>query len=304
MPLTKLLVAGEGLQNELYTTARVRTTTYYDLGCKHQGLGGYFAPDRWYKTTDFGDGGVDVTEAPNAKVVEGATGARLLVQTAGSDRYTWCITVPADGYMYFRLRKVGSFLSQRISSTNIGFQLFRNEEPLTYRPISDGGYYSPHLRAGDRFSIHFEGKGEEFEWADFIFYSNCVGVIVLEPSQEELDSGRFRADRVQPIRRAELEQIYFPFDEPEVWPVVDEDGDLITIDDQYELGSDQIGDNSVTEQAFGVEVQDRLDMHAGQFWLMRRFVFTEPCSGNVMSADRPWLPLPLLPPHVGVDIRR
>ena len=43
-----------------------------DFGCGEYGFEGYFAPDNWCVTTTNGDGGVDVTGAPNSVLVEGA----------------------------------------------------------------------------------------------------------------------------------------------------------------------------------------------------------------------------------------
>lgn len=292
-------LAADESQNELYTSAiTTRTTTYYDLGCKHQGLGGYFAPDRWSKTIDFGDGGVDVTEAPNSKVVEGATGDRLIVQTESSDRYTWRITVPADGYLYFRLEKFGSFLSQRISSTDTDLQLFHNDKLLTYKPLSNGGYYSPHLKAGDIFAVAFKGKEQKYEWGSFTFYSNCVGVIVNATGRLDPKTGLPLADNVKPIMRAEIDQLFFPSNLPEVWPVLDQDGDFATVDDQIELNRDRSD-----EQPIEVSTKDRVEKKEGQYWICRRFTFKEPCSGNTVSVDRKWQPLPLLPAFVEPDLK-
>jgi hypothetical protein len=276
------------IESELYTSVLPRTTTYYDLGCKHQGLEGYFAPGRWFKTANFGDGGVDVTEAPNAKVVEGATGARLIVQTESSSVYAWRITIPADGYLYFQLEKVGSFLSQRISSTDTDLQLIHNDEEVDYLPLASGGYYSPHLKAGDTFGVIFRGSEQSFNWDEFTFYSNSVGVEVTASVGKDPAIGRWLADEVRPIERANIDQVFFADQGLEEWPRLDQDGDFRTIDDQIHIYPETMG-----SLPFEIDIQDRIVNYDGQFWQVRRFTFLEPCSGNTMSVERKWIPLPL-----------
>ncbi|PHI18263.1 hypothetical protein CEQ90_18940 [Lewinellaceae bacterium SD302] len=299
LPENNNAITADTIESELYTSVNSRTTTYYDLGCKHQGLQGYFAPDRWYKTADFGDGGVDVTEAPNAKVVEGATGARLIVQTERSDVYTWRITIPADGVLFFRLEKIGSFLSQRISSTDTDLQLFHNQDVLDFEPLADGGYYSPNLKAGDAFGVSFRGAGHGYEWNDFTFYSNCIGVEIIENGGEDTITGTWKPDRVRPIPRAQIDQVFFSGQYPEQWPMLDQDGDFFTVDDQIRFEPD----TGTGEMPFELDFKDRIETYEGQFWLMRRFIFREPCSGNTMSVERPWRPLPMVTIGTEEDIR-
>lgn len=273
-------------ENKLYSPAGIRTTTYYDLGCKHQGWAGYFAPQRWYKTADFGDGGVDVTEAPNARVAEGATCARLDVQTGSSTNYTWRITVPADGYLYFQLEKVGSFLSPRLSSTDTSLQIIHNQDVYPLEATSDGSYFSPHLRAGDTFGVRFTTMNSQFSWNDFTFYSNSVGVLVTPAVRNE----QWVADEVNPIPRATVDQLIFINELPESWPLIDQDGDLETIDDQVPLPL-------LTENLpLTVTYRDSPQLRDGQYWMERQFMVEESCSNNTLKVNRWWYPLPMTPP--------
>ncbi len=274
-----------GVEKSL-TAAGIYTATYYNLGCKHQGWEGYFSPQRWYQTVDFGDGGVDVTEAPNAKVAEGVASDWLEIQTGSSLRYAWRITVPADGYLFFRLEKVGSFLSPRISSTDTGLQIIHNDKFLAFQTLSDGSYYSPFLKAGETFGVLFEDRSALYAWSDFTFYSNSVGVLVTPASET---GNRWVADKVVPIPKASIDQLFFPGDEPETWPMLDIDGDLYTLDDQV------IAKPGDTANPLLLSYRDQVQLRDGQYWLSREFTVKEPCGGNSLKVNRWWYPLPLLP---------
>lgn len=293
-------------ENRSYYTAGIRTTTYYDLGCKHQGWAGYFAPQRWYKTADFGDGGVDVTEAPNARVAEGATSERLDIQTGSSTNYTWRITVPADGYLYFQLEKVGSFLSPRLSSTDTSLQILHNQESFILEPTDDGSYFSPYLKAGDTFGVRFTSSKSKFSWNDLTFYSNSVGVRVTPANRNDLSfynssidllvtpathEETWIADEVKPIARASVDQIVFPSELPESWPLIDQDGNLETIDDQVSLVH-----MNKKNMPLVVTFHDRPQLKDGQYWLQREFLVEEPCSKNILKIKRWWHPLPMVTP--------
>lgn len=305
-PHPLLLADTNPTENGWYYPAGIRTTTYYDLGCKHQGWAGYFAPQRWYKTADFGDGGVDVTEAPNARVAEGVTSARLDIQTGSSANYTWRITVPADGYLYFRLEKVGSFLSPRLNSTDTSLQILHNQESFTLEPTNDGSYFSPHLKAGDTFGVRFTSSKSSFSWNDLTFYSNSVGVRVTPANRTDLsfynssigslvtpatDNSPWVADKVKPVARASVDQIIFPSELPESWPLIDQDGNLETIDDQVSLAEMKDSDSPLI-----VSINDSPQLQQGQYWMQREFLVEEPCSNNILKIKRWWHPLPLVSP--------
>ncbi|MEO0628767.1 MAG: hypothetical protein AAFY91_17360 [Bacteroidota bacterium] len=258
-------------------------SVYYVLGCKHQGWKGYFALNNWFETIRSGDGGVDVTEAPNAMVAEGASDALLVVHTYGSTDYGLRITVPADGYLYFRLKKVGSFLSPRIRSTDTDISLLLNGQRVPLESSPNGSYYSPFLRAGTTFGIEFNKTEGEFHLEDISFYSNSSGVWVTNKDR----SDGWTPSRVRPIDRPRLNQVYFNFNRPEEWPTIDMDGDLLTLDDQLKLdGSDG--------SLFTISYEDEIAVRSQQYWLRRRFVIREPCSGNQIEVERWWAPLPLI----------
>lgn len=258
-------------------------SVYYVLGCKHQGWKGYFALDNWFETISSGDGGVDVTEAPNAMVAEGASDARLVVQTFGGTDYALRITVPADGYLYFRLQKVGSFLSPRIRSTDTDVFLIMNGSRTQLQASPNGSFYSPFLRAGSTFGIAFAGAEGEFYLEDISFYSNSSGVWVTEADRRD----GWSPARVRPIDRPRLNQVYFSFNKPEEWPTIDMDGDLLTLSDQIKLDGTDNG-------LFAIDFEDRIAVKNEQYWIQRIFTIKEPCSGNQIEVKRWWVPLPLI----------
>ncbi|MEM6396096.1 MAG: hypothetical protein AAF741_07090 [Bacteroidota bacterium] len=262
---------------------------YYVLGCKHQGWSGYFALDNWYETVRSGDGGVDVTEAPNAMVAEGASAARLVVQTYGNADYALRITVPADGYLYFRLKKVGSFLSPRIRSTATDIFLLINGARVALKLSPSGSYYSPFLKSGSTFGIEFINSEGKYHLEDISYYSNSSGVWVSRTGQTE----GWSPYRVRPVDRPRLNQIYFSFDRPEEWPTIDLDGDLLTFGDQTMLSEHYSG-------PFNISYTDKQAIRNGQFWIKRTFNIAEPCSGNQIAIERWWIPIPLIHDAEGV----
>lgn len=266
-------------------TVSSQQSVYYVLGCKHQGWQGYFALDNWYQTASSGDGGVDVTEAPNAMVAEGASHARLVVQTGNSPNYVFRITVPADGYLYFRLKKVGSFLSPHISSTDTELFILINGQRLPLEALPNGSYYSPFLQAGTTFGLAFQGPGNCYHWEDISFYSNCSGVWVTPTDK----SDGWRPARVQPVDRPRLNQVYFSYDRPEEWPTLDLDGDMLTVGDQQSL-------REGAASPFELSYRDDTTTYRGQYWVQRIFEIREPCSGNQIEVKRWWAPLPIIPP--------
>lgn len=292
--LSSLVITEDLEQEKTLLSARRATETYYNLGCKHQGWVGYFLPQRWHKSVNFGGVEEKELEAPRAEIAESDAPNRLDIETNNSTLYAWRITVPADGYIYFRLEKEGDFFSPRISSSELKLQILHNEEVLAFNQLEDGSYYSPFLRAGDVFGLVFLEQATTYHWSELTFYSNSVGVLV-SPSEKEED---WKADTVRAISKAAIDQLFFPDDKPETWPLIDIDGDLFTQEDQIEtLPNDPASPLMLV-------YRDQIKLREGQYWVSREFTVTEPCGGNSLQITRWWHPLPILPPSQTRDTVR
>ena len=84
----------------------------FHLDCRTEGLNGYFDPANWQVKQEIirkGDGGVDVTGAPDARLVEGADGALAFAAPGGTLHLQRII--PAKGFLALDLVKVGSSIS-------------------------------------------------------------------------------------------------------------------------------------------------------------------------------------------------
>ncbi len=251
---------------------------YFDLACKHQGWTGYFAPARWQTRSSYADDDFVGSSAPRATVVDDLTRLLLNVSTGRSTEFTWYTTIPADGYLVFSVTGDGDL------APNCRILINDQEQDAVLQ--DDGTYFSPYLRAGDIFSLIFFGKNQVFQWSNFTFYSNSVGVLVS--AEQEIVPGPERLIRqsITPVPRADLTQILFASAAPEEWPVIDLDGSTYTLDDQRQLRASTF--------EFQLQYYDDVALRDGQPWLRRHFTVVEICSGNGLELDRWWVPLPLV----------
>ena len=120
---------------------------YDDLGCGASGFTGYFEPSRWMVSKIYGDGGVDVTGAPNALLVEGADNTLVSATPGGVTRIH--ILIPADGIVAFDWRSIGgSNLFSNSLQVSINEQVFS----LTQADAREGRFRRP-VRTGDELSF-------------------------------------------------------------------------------------------------------------------------------------------------------
>lgn len=246
---------------------------YYDLACNVDAWGGYFAPDRWKRNVLK----VEPTAVARIEKVSVDEREKRLV-VVGQYREvieTWSIEIPAAGYLSFRLLPAtGKGLGEE------PLRVMINDRNDVFKRRADGLYYSPFLKAGDKFSLQIPAGETVYHWTNLLFHSNYKAVIVR---LGEEDSG----NKFMPIEAALIQRIFFLSEEPGAWPTFDQDGDLSSFDDQSELrGSDS---------RFEVDYQDQVEVEQGRFYLLRTFTIREKCSrGNWLRKQRRWVELPIV----------
>lgn len=245
---------------------------YFDLACNVGPFSGYFQPKRWERTEDHAFqvsktlAGMDNSERVTEMTGIVFVGPRSLPES-------WSIEVPASGYLSFRIHPApkGEDLPDFIQINN---------ENTNYQVRSDGLYYSPFLQKGDRFTLRIPPGRELFHWSELVFHTNFSAVIV-RPSASTV------ALRYVPIETGKIQRVFFPTNEPGVWPVFDQDGDRTTSFDQIELRS--------STNIFDVEYTDEQVLKRGEYVLQRTFVIKEKCRrANRMQRQRDWSQLPLI----------
>ena len=262
---------------------------YYNLGCSVSGFQGYFALSHWAVSKIKGDGGVDVTGAPNSILVEGANNASVLVTPESEASFR--IAIPAYGFVSFDWSYIGgSNLLDQAFWIDINGE--RTDE--LHANNTAGNFFFGPLEAGDILALNAASSVEGFkvELANFEFHSNAMGVI--ERRWEATDEAGHQGSFTQwvSINKPELSQVTFPanFDgfeypvlgrsdsiDPE-WtgfPVIDGDGLLSTSEDQFPL----IGSNT----PFDLTWKDESIFDNGQCITFREWTVTDRCGNNVLQ---------------------
>ncbi len=261
----------------------LESQSYYRLGCGQMGLSGYFAPQRW-ETKILGDGGVDVTGAPN-KLVEGANEASLVADAR--EKVLVSILIPADGYVTFSWKHFG------------GSNLF---QVLTNGQVQNPGsshYRSGLLPAGSTLSLILDNrKGKEpqqIKITNFNLLTNAVGVAVRHwrlpaapPSQKALQ-------QLITVERTNISNVFFPEDldgihkreldssmprDPSMtgYPFIDRDGDPATLHDQFDLKKGNC--------QYDVAWKDVWQNLGDTYLLVRQWEITDHCGDNVLTAKQ------------------
>jgi hypothetical protein len=231
----------------------------------------------------YGDGGVDVTGAPNALLVEGADNTLVSATPGGATRIQ--ILIPADGILAFDWRSIGG--SHLFSNS---FQVSINEEmfSLTEDYNSNGRFRRP-VRTGDELSFHLKApESLSFELDNFRLLTNAIGTFqrVWTATDEQGHHDTFT--QFITIEQPSIVEVIFPEDREEVpatskatapqatgFPYFDRDGDPATNDDRYRLQ----GDNC----AYQVEYTDELQRLGDACLLFRRWTITDACGNNTLQ---------------------
>jgi hypothetical protein len=262
---------------------------YFQLGCTFSGFQEYFSPSRWRESYEKGDGGVDVTGAPNSVLVEGANIASVVMPPGSSASYE--IVVPASGYVQFDWRYIGgsNFLNQRFEFLLNGRQL----EQLSNHQRT-GAFFSGFLEAGDIISLNGRAveQGFEIRISNFEYLSNAIGVYEREWTavSNRGEVATFR--QLISIKKPEFSLIMFPPDydgyheptlsyQPDIspewtgYPVFDLDGSDYTTMDQYAIDS--------AKGSMDVSWKDECIYDAGYCIIYRNWLVNDFCGRNTIK---------------------
>ncbi|MBX2874673.1 MAG: hypothetical protein KTR30_21300 [Saprospiraceae bacterium] len=246
---------------------------YHMLGCQAEGLTNYFALDRWSKAKIKGDGGVDVTGAPNSMLVEGANIAQSKVPTASVQRFQ--IAIPAEGFISFDWRNI-------VGSNLFGIQV--NEAAVQWTEQNTNFFSNP-LVAGDLLTVYIpSGQNLNHYVSNFQFLTNAMGVLVRDWTATDEQGFQDHFTQLLSLDKTSLAQVFFPSSTrttqkaakatPKLtgFPVIDLDGNLGTTNDQYLLEE--------KDDVFDLSWTDELIQNKEGFFLQRTWVVEDWCSGS------------------------
>ncbi|MEO0732566.1 MAG: hypothetical protein AAFZ52_07015 [Bacteroidota bacterium] len=247
---------------------------YYDLGCNANDWDGYFAPKHWQKAETTGEtGGKPPLLSDFVQREEDVS--VVVFDTEREEIETWSIEIPVGGYLAFQLSTTGQVLKGEQITVSI------NGDTPIGNVRAGGVYYSPFLRAGDRFSLNIPAGKTTYRWSQLRFHSNFTAVIVWP-------DGTGADERYEPIRQGRIQRVLFPEEGYGTWPVFDLDGDPLTDYDRQVLRH--------TTERFEVDYTDRVVEEDGIFYLQRTFTIRERCRrGNWLRRSRKWAILPIIP---------
>lgn len=255
--------------------------TYHELGSSRApGLTGYFDHSNWEKIS--GDGGVDVTGAPNCILVEGANIAQVSV--APLRNAILRIVIPTEGYVAFDWKNIGG--------SNLLFDILVNAQVY---PVKTKNFYkSPFLKAGDTLGIRFQSTETlKVQLSNFDFYTDAIAVTERHWTATDAQKNQITFSQFIAIKRPALANIIFPEDwdakqkialnatgiatapESTGFPMLDEDGDNSTLQDQRYLGKDDCG--------LKVRWNDELSMDAAGQLLRRNWQIQDIYNGNIIE---------------------
>jgi hypothetical protein len=233
---------------------------------------GYFAPDRWQRNVVKAKPG-GVVHGREVFIGENKQPLVVLGQHREVDE-TWSIEIPAAGYLSFRLLPAGGKDSEVL-------RVIINDRSIVFKRRADGLYYSPFLQAGDKFGLRIPAGKTVYHWTSLLFHTNYKAVIIRP---KEVDPSR----KFVPIEAALIQRVFFLSNKPGTWPTFDQDGDLFSVDDQFELRD--------SDTRFTVEYHDRVEEKDGRFFLWRTFTIREKCGrGSWLRSSRRWVELPIVP---------
>ncbi len=264
---------------------------YLELNSQDAGFQGYFAPSNWTVIKNLGDGGVDVTGAPNEQLVEGAN--NTLISVAPGSRLAIQIAIPADGLITFHWSKIGG---SNLFPADFSVKINEQVTTVSRRATPKGAFRTPFLHRGDQFSLMFTPQQEtslQLELDSFNFLTAAIGIIERSwtATDEEGHQGTFR--QFISIERPNLSDVIFPEDRDGItapalgsensiapastgFPLIDRDGDLATTHDQYRL-------DKGTPCGLEVRWSDELHTLGREYILLRHWKIIDRYGSNTME---------------------
>lgn len=243
----------------------------FPLTCGQEGFQNYFAPKYWKSAQITGDGGVDVTGAPESKLLVQTTNDAL-VEVANHRDTRFSVVVPVDGYVSFSWRALGgSYFSP---TAPLLFAI--NAKPVALSSAKQGFY----LQAGDLLTWELNPAALPATVALEHWHFSCdaTEILVREWYQPNTNIVSHRAYLA--LVRPELTSIQFPADgavagTPDParsgFPFIDCDGNPYTTADQLLLNK--------TTPALAVYWEDVRDEE--HFIVYRHWTIEDKCGNNV-----------------------
>jgi hypothetical protein len=269
--------------------------TMLDFGCGYTGFAGYFDPANWevcLPTNTNGDGGVDVTGAPNSILVEGASHSPLSTNPRYVTRFK--IVIPTEGYVSFDWSSFGGS-----SFNSDAFYLTINNwcVQLTTETTQNGTYTTGLLQPGDVLSFEQTSDGNSNHIntlvSNFHFSTLAWKVIKRKWTATDQSGNTSYLTQTVTIKRASLSNVVFPPNRDGIAapmlpcgamadlaqtgvPFIDEDGNLATTTDQYGIGN---GDCT-----FNITHEDQLiPTCEGSGLTLRKWFIIDDCTGNLLE---------------------
>ncbi len=261
---------------------------YFSLASASQKWTDYFAVSRWEIVRIKGDGGVDVTGAPNAILVEGANSARVSVNAESIVQFN--IVIPADGFISLDYENFGgSNLLNQVFSVNAA-------GTIKVQKATKAKFFSPALRRGDVLALHFDNAANvpmQVQLSSLRFYTNAAGVWERRWTAGNAKGESIAFSQLITVEKAAIADVLFPEDvfvdktglfEVQActnpvctgYPFLDKDGNLATTFDRIAI------DRSTCD--FNVSWSDELVQQSGQCIIERHWTISDRSSNNVFTA--------------------
>ncbi len=264
-----------------------------DFGCGYTGFAGYFDPSNWAECLiNNGDGGVDVTGAPDSILVEGASNSPQSTSPKYVTKYK--IVIPTEGFVSFDWSSFGGS-----TFDPEGFYLTINNWciQLTTDSVQSGSYTTGLLYPGDVLSFEQVSEGDADAVHTFVsnFQFHTLAWKVVHRVWTATDEYGNTRHYTQVITqtRAQLSEVIFPPDRDGIvapmltcgamadlsqtgQPFIDEDGDPNTTSDQYALDDG--------ECAFNVTYSDQVIATCeGSELVLRKWTVVDDCSSEILE---------------------
>ncbi len=261
---------------------------YFSLASASKEWTAYFSISRWETIKVKGDGGVDVTGAPNAILVEGANSAQVRVEAQSVVQFQ--IVIPADGFIAFDYENFGG--------SNLLNQLFtvRAGASVKVQKAPKAKFFSTSLHRGDVLTLSFDNATDmvmNLQINNLRFFTNAAGVWERRWTATNAKGESIAFPQYVTISKASIADVLFPgdvyFDENGLaetpictdpvctgYPFIDQDGNLATTFDRVVI------DRSNCD--FLVSWSDDLVQLSDKCVLERHWTISDRVSDNVFTA--------------------